>query len=305
MPAVAGDGGGAGLGRNRSFDALRHTVETVGGEAKGQVAVDHAVGHARDDTAGAYRERISDDRLEAVSDHVRKWAFGAEEEGPAAATLRQPPPRPTGGPSRMIGAATPEGHDVTRPLAAFCLAALAPAAVPAAPVPTHLMPPGPPLAFPTAVGTTWVYALDAGGEQTLVVTAAEEEKDGSRRITLEAVEGGKRVPHQVRRVSADGVFVLVEFGREFERPVCLVRFPHRAGRAWETYHRGKGEDGGPTGRREAGPLGRVKVPAGEFAAAPVAWELGGRSGTNWYAHGVGLVKGGDGMQLKAFTPGKR
>jgi hypothetical protein len=29
--------------------------------------------------ASVYRERISDDRLRAVVEHVRKWLFGAEE----------------------------------------------------------------------------------------------------------------------------------------------------------------------------------------------------------------------------------
>jgi hypothetical protein len=31
------------------------------------------MGHARDDMASHYRERISDERLKAVSDHVRQW----------------------------------------------------------------------------------------------------------------------------------------------------------------------------------------------------------------------------------------
>ncbi|VTR97011.1 tyrosine recombinase : Uncharacterized protein OS=Blastopirellula marina DSM 3645 GN=DSM3645_10342 PE=4 SV=1: Phage_integrase [Gemmata massiliana] len=59
----------------RNFYALRHTFETIGGEAKDQVAVDHIMGHARDDMASVYRERISDERLKAVSDFVRKWVF--------------------------------------------------------------------------------------------------------------------------------------------------------------------------------------------------------------------------------------
>ena len=41
------------------------------------------MGHARDDMASVYRERISDERLKAVSDHVRKWLFGGPV-GPAA-----------------------------------------------------------------------------------------------------------------------------------------------------------------------------------------------------------------------------
>jgi integrase len=61
---------------HRNFYALRHTFETVGGEAKDQVAVDFIMGHARNDMASVYRERISDARLKAVTDHVRTWLFG-------------------------------------------------------------------------------------------------------------------------------------------------------------------------------------------------------------------------------------
>jgi integrase len=59
-----------------SFYALRHTFETIAGEAKDQVAVDAIMGHERSDMASVYREAISDERLEAVADHVRSWLFG-------------------------------------------------------------------------------------------------------------------------------------------------------------------------------------------------------------------------------------
>ena len=62
------------------FYALRHTFETIGGDTGDQVAVDHIMGHARHDMAGIHRERIGDERLQAVTDHVRAWLFG--EGGP-------------------------------------------------------------------------------------------------------------------------------------------------------------------------------------------------------------------------------
>ncbi len=65
------------LNGHRNFYALRHTFETIGGEAKDQVAVDHIMGHARDDMASVYRERISDARLKAVANHVRDWLLFA------------------------------------------------------------------------------------------------------------------------------------------------------------------------------------------------------------------------------------
>jgi len=58
-----------------NFYALRHTFETIGGESKDQVAVNAIMGHVDNSMAGVYRERISDERLQAVTDTVRGWLF--------------------------------------------------------------------------------------------------------------------------------------------------------------------------------------------------------------------------------------
>ncbi|HEY1599242.1 MAG TPA: tyrosine-type recombinase/integrase [Pirellulales bacterium] len=60
-----------------NFYALRHTTETIGGDALDQVALNHIMGHSppSTDMSSVYRERINDDRLRAVSDHVRAWLF--------------------------------------------------------------------------------------------------------------------------------------------------------------------------------------------------------------------------------------
>jgi integrase len=60
---------------HRNFYCLRHVLETIGGESRDQVAGDSIMGRARDDMASVYRERISDERLKAVTDHVRAWLF--------------------------------------------------------------------------------------------------------------------------------------------------------------------------------------------------------------------------------------
>lgn len=62
--------------RGLGFYALRHTFETIGGESIDQIAVDHIMGHARDDMASIYREKISDQRLIAVVKHVHEWLLG-------------------------------------------------------------------------------------------------------------------------------------------------------------------------------------------------------------------------------------
>jgi integrase len=61
------------------FYTLRHVFETIAGDSRDQVAVDAIMGHARDDMASVYRERIDDARLVAVVNHVHKWLFGETE----------------------------------------------------------------------------------------------------------------------------------------------------------------------------------------------------------------------------------
>jgi integrase len=65
-----------------NFYALRHMFETVAGETKDQPAVDAIMGHVAqsDDMGAVYRERISDDRLKAVTDYVRAWLFPPKKE---------------------------------------------------------------------------------------------------------------------------------------------------------------------------------------------------------------------------------
>ena len=57
------------------FYGLRHGFETIAGETTDQVAVDAVMGHVPSGMAAAYRERISDDRLRHVDEHVRQWVF--------------------------------------------------------------------------------------------------------------------------------------------------------------------------------------------------------------------------------------
>jgi integrase len=67
------------LRRGRSFYSLRHVFETIGGESIDQVAVNAIMGHSDQSMAGLYRERISDERLRAVVEHVRDWLFPPED----------------------------------------------------------------------------------------------------------------------------------------------------------------------------------------------------------------------------------
>jgi integrase len=59
----------------RSFYALRHGFETVAGETADQIAVDVIMGHKIKGMAANYIERVRDDRLQRVVEHVRQWLF--------------------------------------------------------------------------------------------------------------------------------------------------------------------------------------------------------------------------------------
>jgi integrase len=59
---------------------MRHTFRTVADEAKDQPAADFLMGHARDDMASVYRERIADERLRAVVAHVHHWLWPPAEK---------------------------------------------------------------------------------------------------------------------------------------------------------------------------------------------------------------------------------
>jgi integrase len=67
--------------KQRGFYAIRHTFQTIGEGAHDLAAVQAIMGHApaSGDMSAAYRERIDDTRLVAVTEHVRKWLLGGEE----------------------------------------------------------------------------------------------------------------------------------------------------------------------------------------------------------------------------------
>jgi integrase len=57
------------------FYTLRHVFRTIADEARDQPAANAIMGHADESMAAQYRERIGDDRLRVVTDHVRAWLF--------------------------------------------------------------------------------------------------------------------------------------------------------------------------------------------------------------------------------------
>jgi integrase len=67
----------AGIARNgRSFYTLRHVFETIAGDSRDQIAVNHVMGHVDPSMAAIYREKVEDERLKAVCQHVHNWLYG-------------------------------------------------------------------------------------------------------------------------------------------------------------------------------------------------------------------------------------
>ena len=66
-----------------SFYALRHNFQMVAGEARDMPAVQKILGHAADDydISAIYREKVTDERLQAVVHRVRQWLFGVKKPG--------------------------------------------------------------------------------------------------------------------------------------------------------------------------------------------------------------------------------
>jgi integrase len=65
-------------GKGKGFYALRHMLQTIGDESKNFIAVSAIMGHADGTISGHYREKISDEALLEVSNHVRKWLLAGK-----------------------------------------------------------------------------------------------------------------------------------------------------------------------------------------------------------------------------------
>ena len=85
------------------FYTLRHVFRTVADAARDPVAIDLIMGHSDPSMAAAYRERIEDERLKAVTNLVRAWLFGdPPADDPADTPPTKPPQLPSdaGGPKK-------------------------------------------------------------------------------------------------------------------------------------------------------------------------------------------------------------
>jgi integrase len=81
-----------GINGHRGFYCLRHGFQTIGDESGDFIAVRTIMGHAfSGDISAMYRERVSDERLRKVTDHVRTWLFGERDGGKGAKPVAAKP----------------------------------------------------------------------------------------------------------------------------------------------------------------------------------------------------------------------
>jgi len=74
-----------GINGHRNFYCLRHGFQTIGDESGDFIAVRTLMAHTfSGDISATYRERVSDERLRNVTEHVRTWLFGEHDHGKGA-----------------------------------------------------------------------------------------------------------------------------------------------------------------------------------------------------------------------------
>ncbi len=67
-------------GKGLSFYRLRHTWRTVADEVLDAAAADLVMGHLPPGMSNRYRQKIGDDRVRRVCEHVRTWLYGTAQE---------------------------------------------------------------------------------------------------------------------------------------------------------------------------------------------------------------------------------
>ena len=74
-----------GIDSHRNFYTLRHTHRTIADEACDQRASNYIMGHADASMSAVYVERIGDDRLKRITDHIRAWLYAPTKKSRKAA----------------------------------------------------------------------------------------------------------------------------------------------------------------------------------------------------------------------------
>lgn len=167
--------------------------------------------------------------------------------------------------------------------------------------------------YPLQVGNKWEYRVDVAGTSAKAVSTIlkKETIDGVELARLEATVNGSPVATELLRATDKGVFRYRNNDKAIEPPICLLKYPVRAGEKWDgeiTVGKEKGKYFCDT-REE-----NVEVPAGKFKAIKVTINLEAKmqkvSTSYWFVKDIGFVKqtveAGDlniTMELEKFDAG--
>jgi hypothetical protein len=154
--------------------------------------------------------------------------------------------------------------------------------------------------YPLKVGTKWNYELDAGQPQKGNITsviAAEEPSDGKSLARLEVYINGQKAQTTEHLMSnKDGVFRVKINNQELDPPLCILKYPLKAGQKWDTKTTAMRQQLDVSCRQ--GAEEDVQVPAGKYKAVPCVIETSQQTpqgamkivNTYWFVPDVGVVK---------------
>jgi hypothetical protein len=154
--------------------------------------------------------------------------------------------------------------------------------------------------YPLKVGTKWNYELDAGQPQKGMITsviAAEENTDGKPVARLEVYINGQKAQTTEHLMSnKDGVFRVKINNQDLDPPLCILKYPLKAGQKWDTKTTAMRQQLNVTCKQ--GAEEDVQVPAGKYKAVPCTIETSQQTpqgemkivNTYWFVDDVGVVK---------------
>ena len=147
--------------------------------------------------------------------------------------------------------------------------------------------------YPLQEGNEWHYKVTVGGNSVTAISriAKIEKIDDMPLSRLEASVNDKIVATEHLTQTADGIFRHRNNGQEIAPPICLLKYPVKAGSKWE----GPITVGKDAGNYTAEATEEdVEVPAGKFKAVKVVIALESNkqkiNTTYWFVKDLGFVK---------------
>ena len=147
--------------------------------------------------------------------------------------------------------------------------------------------------YPLQAGNEWTFKVTVGGNSVTAISriAKIEKIDDLSLSRLEASINDKIIATEHLNQTKEGIFRHRNNGQEITPPICLLKYPVKAGAKWEgpiTVGKDAGKYAAEATEEE------VEVPAGKFKALKVAIALESNkqkiNTTYWFVKDLGFVK---------------